>query len=74
MTVDMARQARFAAMPDPFPGLDPDLEGSLWTTFHFAFGTEIVQQLAPRLPPRYLVLLVERFVTETSAWACVPHE
>lgn len=29
-------------MPSPFPGMDPYLEGSLWTTFHFAFGAEIV--------------------------------
>jgi hypothetical protein len=49
-------------MPAPFPGMDPYLEGSLWTTFHFAFGAEIVRQLAPRLRPRYLVLPVERFV------------
>jgi hypothetical protein len=52
-------------MPAPFPGMDPYLEGLLWTTFHFAFGAEIVRQLAPRLRPRYLVLPVERFVTET---------
>ena len=54
-------------MPSPFPGMDPYLEGSLWTTFHFGFGAEIVRGLAPRLRPRYLVLPVERFVTETSA-------
>ena len=53
-------------MPSPFPGMDPYLEGALWTTFHFAFGAEIVRQLAPRLRPRYLVLPVERFVMETS--------
>ena len=49
-------------MPSPFPGMDPYLEGALWTTFHFAFGAVIVRQLAPRLRPRYLVLPVERFV------------
>jgi hypothetical protein len=53
-------------MPSPFPGMDPYLEGALWTTFHFAFGAEIVRQLAPRLRPRYLVLPVERFVIATS--------
>jgi hypothetical protein len=51
-------------MPSPFPGMDPYLEGSLWTTFHFALGAEIVRQLAPRLRPRYLVLPVERFLIE----------
>jgi hypothetical protein len=53
-------------MPSPFPGMDPYLEGSLWTTFHFALGAEIVRQLAPRLRPRYLVLPVERFLIETT--------
>ena len=51
-------------MPSPFPGMDPYLEGSLWTTFHFAFGAEIIRQLAPRLRPRYLALPVERLVLE----------
>ncbi len=51
-------------MPSPFPGMDPYLEGSLWTTLHFSLGAEIVRQLAPRLPENYLVLPVERFVME----------
>jgi hypothetical protein len=45
--------------------MDPYLEGALWTTFHFAFGAEIVRQLAPRLRPRYFVLPIEHFVIET---------
>ncbi len=52
-------------MPSPFPGMDPYLEGSLWTTFHFSLAAEIVRELAPRLRPRYLVLPEERFVLET---------
>jgi hypothetical protein len=44
--------------------MDPYLEGSLWTTVHFALSAEIVRQLAPRLRPRYLVLPAERFVME----------
>src|SRR5262252_1133096 len=51
-------------MPSPFPGMDPYLEGALWTTVHFSLSAEIVRQLAPRLRPRYLVLPAERFVTE----------
>jgi Protein of unknown function (DUF4058) len=51
-------------MPSPFPGMDPYLEGALWTTFHFTFGAELVRQLAPRLRPRYLALPVERMVLE----------
>lgn len=54
-------------MPSPFPGMDPYLEGSLWTTFHFAFGAEMLRQLAPRLRPRYLALPVERLVLEESS-------
>lgn len=49
-------------MPAPFPGMDPYLEGALWTTFHFSFGAELVRQLAPKLRPRYLALPVERLV------------
>ena len=51
-------------MPSPFPGMDPYLEGSLWTTFHFSFAAEIVRQLAPKVRPHYLVLPEERFVME----------
>lgn len=51
-------------MPSPFPGMDPYLEGSLWTTFHATFAVEIVRQIAPQLRPRYLALPVERVVFE----------
>jgi hypothetical protein len=51
-------------MPSPFPGMDPYLEGALWTTFHFAFGAELLRFIAPRLRPRYLALPVERLVME----------
>lgn len=54
-------------MPSPFPGMDPYLEGSLWTTFHFTFGAELLRQLAPRLRPRYLALPVERLVLEEAS-------
>ena len=52
-------------MPSPFPGMDPYLEGALWTTVHFSLSAEIVRQLAPKVRPRYLVLPAERFVMET---------
>lgn len=51
-------------MPSPFPGMDPYLEGSLWTAFHATFAIEIVRQIAPQLRPRYLALPVERVVFE----------
>ena len=53
-------------MPSPFPGMDPYLEGALWTTLHHGLGTEIVRQLAPKLRPNYIALPVERFVMEIS--------
>lgn len=49
-------------MPSPFPGMDPYLEGSLWTTVHAQLSAEIARQLAPKLRPRYLALTNERFV------------
>lgn len=52
-------------MPSPFPGMDPYLEGALWTTVQFSLSAEMVRQLAPKLRPRYLVLPAERFVMET---------
>jgi len=51
-------------MPPIFPGMDPYIEGPLWTTFHFTLGSELVRQLAPQLQPNYLVLPVERFVVD----------
>lgn len=64
-------------MPSPFPGMDPYLEGSLWTTVHSQLSSEIARQLAPRLQPKYLALTTERFVPDesgdvaagVSAWA-----
>lgn len=50
-------------MPSPFPGMDPYLEGSLWTTVHFSLSAEIVRDLASKLRPRYLVLSVEQLAT-----------
>lgn len=51
-------------MPSPFPGMDPYLEGPLWTTVHTQLTAEIARQLAPKLRPRYLALTTERFVME----------
>lgn len=51
-------------MPSPFPGMDPYLEGSLWTTLHSQLAAEIARQLAPRLRPKYIALTTERFVMD----------
>src|SRR5438067_11298609 len=49
-------------MPNPFPGMDPYLEGDLWTTVHTDLGAEIARQLAPKLRPKYVALSTRRVV------------
>src|SRR5262245_19847329 len=53
-------------MPSPFPGMDPYLEGSTWMNFHGQLCAEIAPQLGPKLRPRYLARLTERFFTDIS--------
>ncbi len=48
-------------MPSPFPGMDPYLEGSLWTTVHSQLAPEIARQLAPKISPKYLAMTMEAF-------------
>lgn len=43
-------------MPSPFPGMDPYLEGELWSNFHTQFAVEIARQLNPLLAPRYVAV------------------
>jgi len=52
-------------MPSPFPGMDPYLEGDLWSTVHGQLSAEIARQLTPQLRPRYLALMETRYVMET---------
>src|SRR5579871_3294053 len=49
-------------MPNPFPGMDPYLEGDLWTTVHTDLCAEIARQLAPKLRPKYAVLSTRRVI------------
>jgi hypothetical protein len=56
-------------MPSPFPGMDPYLEGSTWMNFHGQLCSEIARQLGPKLRPRYLARLTERFFTEITVAA-----
>lgn len=49
-------------MPNSFPGMDPYLEGDLWTTVHTDLCAEIARQLAPRLRPKYVALSTRRVV------------
>src|SRR5262249_42126321 len=49
-------------MPNPFPGMDPYLEGDLWTTVHTDLCAEIARQLSPKLRPKYVALSTRRGV------------
>jgi hypothetical protein len=49
-------------MPNPFPGMDPYLEGDLWMTVHTDLCAEMARQLAPRLRPKYVALSTRRVV------------
>src|SRR5437764_14395958 len=49
-------------MANPFPGMDPYLEGTAWSVVHANLTEEIARQLVPKLRPKYLVLTEQRFV------------
>jgi hypothetical protein len=49
-------------MSNPFPGMDPYLEGDLWTSVHTDLSAEIARQLAPKVRPKYVVLTTRRVV------------
>ena len=50
------------AMPSPFPGMDPYLEGPRWLGLHNQLVPEIARQLSPKLLPRYYAETTERFL------------
>src|SRR6266571_5012588 len=52
------------AMPSPFPGMDPYLEGSEWSSVHVALSAEMARQLAPKVRPKYIVRTARHFVTD----------
>ncbi len=49
-------------MANPFPGMDPYLEGDLWLTVQFELCSEIKRQLAPKLRSKYFPMSNRRFV------------
>jgi Protein of unknown function (DUF4058) len=53
-------------MPSPFPGMDPYLEGELWSPFHHELTLAAKHQLAPKLEPRYYPFTERYFLAE--AW------
>lgn len=62
-------------MPSPFPGMDPYLEGNLWTGFHGDLATEARRQLAATLAPKYFPFSTRYVVYEKSDYPDVevPH-
>ena len=53
-------------MPSPFPGMDPYLEGSLWSDVHQALASEIRRRLSRQVRPRYAVRLAIATVEENG--------
>ena len=50
-------------MPSPFPGMDPYLEGNLWTSFHALFAPRIAIQLNQLLRPKYIALPERKYIS-----------
>ncbi|MDM8518555.1 DUF4058 family protein [Anaerolineales bacterium HSG6] len=50
----------------PFPGMDPYLEGHMWSEFHTRLAAEISNQLLPKLAPNYIALLNRYYVIESD--------
>ena len=53
-------------MSSPFPGMDPYLEGPLWTSVHTQLSVELARQLSPMLRPKYVARTPKRFVIATA--------
>lgn len=62
---NLTRRIQRSKMPSPFPGMDPYLEHpALWPDVHSRLATQISDQLAPLIEPRYVARLATRFVTD----------
>ncbi|MCP2732105.1 DUF4058 family protein [Limnofasciculus baicalensis] len=53
-------------MPSPFPGMDPYLEGYLWSDVHSSLANKIRQHLTPKLRPHYTARLAIYLVEDTT--------
>ena len=54
-------------MPSPFPGMDPYLEGSEWTSLHFGLCLEIARILVPKVRPKYIFNTADNQLCKTIA-------
>ncbi|MFM9966343.1 MAG: DUF4058 family protein [Planctomycetaceae bacterium] len=52
-------------MPNPFPGVDPYLEGPDWPGVHDNLVVQIALQLGPKLRPKYVAVTSSRIVLAT---------
>ena len=70
------RTAEIAAMPSPFPGMDPYLEAAaLWPAFQHQFVAGLYQILLPGLVDRYRARVGQRtYVTEMALFTSVLRE
>src|SRR5438874_9161627 len=59
-------------MANPFPGMDPYLEGHLWTAVHSNLTEEIGRQLLPKLRPKYVPISNQRIVLATPDRTEIP--
>lgn len=53
-------------MPSPFPGMDPYIEGPIWSSFHGPFATELGRQLNRQLPPGYAARVERTMMTDDT--------
>ena len=53
-------------MPSPFPGMDPYLEGAVWSDVHQALAYEIRRTLAPHIRPKYFARLAIQTVQDRT--------
>src|SRR3954470_20793837 len=59
-------------MANPFPGMDPYLEGPLWTSVHGSLTEEIARQLIPKVEPKYIAVPNQRIVLATPDRTEIP--
>lgn len=52
-------------MANPFPGMDPYLEGPFWSVVHHNLIEQMAFQLSAKIRPKYLALTEERIVVAT---------
>jgi hypothetical protein len=55
----------------PFPGMDPYLEGEMWSEFHDRLANQISAQLMPLLQPKYVALLSKYYAIDQSGLGIV---